>query len=180
MKKFKKYGIILLSLLGIVNLTSCEINEITEVREIREVVEATPNIIFEREVDLRFNSDTNNWSVIINYPTNFQSFEDDLVLVYLQNGIDEANNLPLWDALPRTFFLNDEPIVYNFNYSVGGVEIIIDSGSGFDQRSIPANFTNNQLFRIAVLPGQFNNSAKILDNSDFSMENISAKAIFLP
>ena len=102
-----------------------------------------------------------------------------MVIVFLQNGIDTANNLPLWDALPRTFFLDDEPIIYNFNFSVGGIEILIDSGNGFDKTSIPRDFTDNQLFRIAVLPGQFSTSGKILTNENLSLETISKNAVFM-
>ncbi len=178
MKNLKKIAIVaLVGCLGV--LTSCEINEVTEVREITEIVEANPNIIFERNVDFSFDAQSNQLSTIINYPTSFQPREDDLVIVFLQNGVDVGNNLPLWDALPRTFFLDDEPIVFNFNYSVGGIEILIDSGNGFDKTSIPAEFTDNQLFRIAVLPGQFSVSGKILNSADLSYDTISSGATFM-
>jgi len=158
-------------------LTSCEFTDVTEVTE---VVEADPNIIFERNLNFNFNGTDNILNGIINYPNSFNPREDDLVIVYLQNGVDEQNNnLPLWDALPRTFFLNDEPIVYNFNYSPGGIEILIDAGNGFDKTSIPADFTDNQLFRIAVLPGQFSRSGKTLDIESLSYQNVSANARFI-
>lgn len=179
MRNFKNLSLTLLAIISLGLLSSCEINEVTEVIEITETIETLPNIIFERNVNFSFFPQDNILSTIINYPVDFQPREDDLVIVYLQNGIDTANNLPLWDALPRTFFLDDEPIVYNFNYSVGGVEILIDSGNGFDKTSIPNNFTDNQLFRIAVLPGQFSVSGKILNSEDLSFETVSKNAVFM-
>ncbi len=177
MKNLKKIAIVtLVGCLGV--LTSCEINEVTEVREITETIEANPNIIFERNVNFNFDAQSNQLGTIINYPSNFQSREDDLVIVFLQNGIDNTG-FPLWDALPRTFFLDDRQIIYNFNYSVDRIEILIDDSNRLDRTSIPAEFTDNQLFRIAVLPGQFSVSGKILNSADLSYDTISSGATFM-
>lgn len=157
-------------------LTSCERNEITEVREITEVVEADPNILFERT--LSFTTE-NNFSVIVNFPNGFNSKETDLVVGYIAKGIDQNNNIPLWDALPKTVFIDGNNVAaFNFNYSAGGIEVFLDTQDGLDKNTLPSILTTNRNFRFAILPSQLNRSGKILD-SDLTYDKISNKARFI-
>jgi len=175
MKHLKNISIGVLAMFSLF-FTSCEVNEITEVREIREVVEADPNIIFERT--LSFTTE-NNFSTIVNFPNGFNSRETDLVVAYIANGIDPANNIPLWDALPKTIFIEGGGVVaFNFNYSAGGIEVFLDAEDTLDKNTLPSILTTNRNFRFAILPSQLNRSGKILD-SDLSYEKVSKNAKFI-
>lgn len=169
MKNFKYTS--LLILVGIsLFLTSCDINETTEVTEI---IEAEPNILFE-ERNVSFTTN-NEFAAFIEFPPGFEIRDSDLVIAYRMKGIDANSKTAVWDALPKSYFEDFGTFSFNFNYSLSGIEILLDTQDGLDKTTLPDDFRVNQIFQFAILPSQFSQSRKILNN-DFSYNTVSKGA----
>ena len=98
----------------------------------------------------------NGYSNIITYPNNLEVFESDVVMVYLLEGQlnDPSGPVDIWTPLPATFFVDGGlQVVYNFNYTFFDVELFLDGNANLN--NLGPGFTNNQVFRIAVLPAGF-------------------------
>lgn len=98
----------------------------------------------------------NDYSLYAEYAdfTNVEVFETDVVLVYLRVGQDgEAGGEPVyvWRLLPQTYYLDGGgSMQYNFDYTFFDVNIFLDANVPLGDLS--AAFTDNQVFRVAILP----------------------------
>ncbi|MCK0145006.1 collagen-like protein [Arenibacter sp. F26102] len=124
------------------------------------------------EVDnVNFNYDAGGdiYSYIITFSdfTSFAVFESDAVLVYRYDGtVDYQDNTSAdaWSLIPQNFFLPEGTIQYTNAHTFIDVEIFIDGN--FDLANLNPDFTDNQLFRIVILPSQFAESK--LDKSNIN------------
>ncbi|MFL1895362.1 hypothetical protein ACJRPK_06640 [Aquimarina sp. 2-A2] len=108
-----------------------------------------------------FNS-ANNYTLIFDYPGNIDVFESDVALVYLREEVN--NGLEVWTPLPRTFYFDTGGFVeYNFNFTIDDVAVFLDSDVNFG--SLDPVVTDDQIFRIVIVPGEF---AKNNDTSDIN------------
>lgn len=86
--------------------------------------------------------------------------ESDVVLVYRLEGVDAG--LDVWEPLPTvTIFLNDvndTSVQYRFNFTLGDIDILMESNN---PDLVPADLTNNQVFRIVIVPSDFAQSGKV-------------------
>ena len=93
-------------------------------------------------------------------------FNSDMVLVYRLSGSTGGNDV--WQQLPKTIYFEDgSELDYNFDFTINDINIFM-TGS-FDLAQEPG-YTNNQLFRVVVIPGYLSNksaSAKAVDFSDY-------------
>lgn len=106
------------------------------------------------EVDGDFNAG-NDYSLFRTYSdfTDVEVFETDVVQVYLHVGQDtavEGDPLDLWRALPQTFYEGEGTVIYNYDFTFIDVNIFLDSN--LDLGSLGPEFTDNQLFRVAIIP----------------------------
>lgn len=125
--------------------------------------------VFEVEnVDFLYESDFNLHSAIITFSdfTDFETLDSDAVLVYrfdgtvdFQNG-DTAN---AWSLIPQSFFLDSGIIQYTASHTLYDVEILIDGN--FNLSGLDAGFTQNQIFRVVILPSEF---AKTINTSNLN------------
>ena len=122
--------------------------------------------VFEIEGDF---TPGNNYTLFYEFPNNFQIDNDDLVLVYILWEV--SNSTDVWRLLPQTVVLEDGILQYNFDYTLGDVQIFLEGTTDFDNL-LPAE-TDDQIFRIAVLPAEFAKN-KSIDVTDF---NAVAKSI---
>ena len=109
----------------------------------------------------------NNYEFLFEFPTNFEIYETDIVMVYiLWEQVDGSDNQPIdvWRALPQTIILNEGILQYNFDYTFIDVKIFLDGDIDF-RTLLPAE-KDNQIFRIAVLPAEFA-KLKSVDINDF-------------
>ncbi len=109
--------------------------------------------VFDVVVDF---SPANAYSSLIPFPNNIEVFESDVVMVYLleQQLNDPTGPIDVWTPLPQTFFVDGGlQMVYNFNYTFLDVNLFLDGNVNLD--TLGSAFTNNQVFRIAVLPADF-------------------------
>jgi len=79
-------------------------------------------------------------------------FETDVVLVYiLWEQIDDPTGpIDVWRLLPQTLLLQQGILQYNYDFTFEDVSIFLESD--FNLGSLGPGDTNNQVFRIAILP----------------------------
>ncbi|MCT8340148.1 hypothetical protein MG296_08780 [Flavobacteriaceae bacterium TK19130] len=103
------------------------------------------------EVTVDFNQ-ANNYSQFINFNDfGVEVFESDVVLVYLLEGVD--GDVDIWSQLPQTFFLEQGTLLYTFDHTFFDTRIFLDAN--FPLNTLGSTFTNDQTFRIAVVPAEF-------------------------
>jgi hypothetical protein len=109
--------------------------------------------VFEANVTF---SPANGYSTLVPFPNNIEVFESDVVMVYLleEQISDPTGPIDVWTPLPATFFVNGgSQVVYNFNHTFLDVNLFLDGNVNLD--TLGPGFTNNQIFRIAILPANF-------------------------
>ena len=116
--------------------------------------------IFDIEGD--FTSD-NDYSLYYEFPPDFTVYDSDVVLVYIL--WEQADNMDVWRLLPQTLVLNEGILQYNFDYTIADVKIFLDGDVPFNL--LEPGDLNDQVFRVAVLPGEFANN-KSTDLTNFS------------
>lgn len=108
-------------------------------------------------------SDANDYSIFFEFPESIEVFESDLVLVYLlfESVDDPAGGAPIdvWRLLPQTRILDQGLLQYNYDHTFLDVNIFLESD--FDLSTLPAGDTDNQVFRIAVVPADFGTNGTI-------------------
>ncbi|WP_423130393.1 hypothetical protein [Gaoshiqia sp. Z1-71] len=120
------------------------------------------------EIQGTFNAQ-NNYTLYYQFPNNFEIYDSDIVLVYIL--WDQVDNLDVWRLLPQTVVLPEGVLLYNFDYTVGDVQVFLECT--FDYSLLLPSETNNQVFRIAVLPAAYaSNKAIDLTNLDAVMKSL--------
>lgn len=106
-------------------------------------------------------------------PSNIEIFPSDVVLIYLLEGVDNGNDI--WSLMPQTFYLNGGGIAeYNYNHTVNDFQIFLSGNVNLN--TLPPDFTQNQIFRIAILPADFANDAHTdIHNLESIIENLEAQ-----
>lgn len=108
----------------------------------------------------------NDYSLFYQFPQNVEVFESDVVLVYLlwdQTQDGNGDPVDIWRLLPQTRILQQGLLQYNFDHTFFDVNIFLESD--FDLSTLQPGDTDNQVFRIVVLPADFAQGSK-LDLSD--------------
>jgi hypothetical protein len=127
------------------------------------------------EVTVNFNP-ANGFSQLIQFPGNVEVFESDAVLVYLLEDVIPGNggSIDVWSQLPQTFFVSQGTLLYTFDHTFLDVRIFLDGN--FDLSTLGPAFTDNQTFRIAVVPAEFANAemsmSQLLDLMNVGSEEI--------
>lgn len=123
--------------------------------------------VFEIEAD--FNSE-NEYSTLFTFPPDeIEVFESDVVLVYILWEVTEdsdGNALPIWRLMPQTIFLEDGSFQYNFDYTYFDVSIFLDGV--YDFNTLGNNWTQDQLFRVVVVPADFASANGRYDYSNYA------------
>lgn len=109
----------------------------------------------------------NEYTVGIEYARNTMTVgANDVVLVYEFAGSTQ-DNTTFWKPLPQTYYSNNNPVVYNFAYSNKAVLIFIDAAANV-LPTLGAAFTNDQVFRVVIIPGSLRNGRSIKPDIDFN------------
>ncbi|MHA7111593.1 hypothetical protein ACRTDU_15790 [Sunxiuqinia elliptica] len=119
-------------------------------------------------------SEANDYALFFPFPDDFKMYNTDIVMVYiLWDQVESTTGelLDVWRPLPQTVVFQDGGVIqYNFDYTVGDVNIFIQETVG---ELLPAE-TDNQVFRIAVLPADFVATKSIdVNNLDAVMKTFS-------
>ncbi len=125
---------------------------------------------FEETRTLDYFEEKNLYSTIIDISDNVSTPEpeSDAVLVYrLEIQVDDdGQEFDTWSMLPQNFFVEEGTIQYVFNHTSADVEVLIDGN--FDLSGLSSEFTNDQTFRIVVLP-----SAEFAQQNNIDVSNYS-------
>ena len=115
-------------------------------------------------------SPANEFAIFFEFPQTIEVFDTDVVLVYLlfEQLEDSQGGAPIdvWRLLPQTRILNQGLVQYNYDHTFLDVNIFLESD--FDLTTLPAGDTDNQVFRIAVIP------ADDLANGRMDTSNVNA------
>lgn len=122
--------------------------------------------IFEMEGDFKA---SNNYELFFDFPANFEIYETDVVLVYILWDVVTVNGkqTDVWRLLPQTVILDEGFIQYNFDYTVNDVRIFLETT--IPKNELLPSETQNQVFRIAVLPADFIAAKKSDEIKDLGM-----------
>lgn len=98
----------------------------------------------------------NNYSIFYEFPNTVEVFESDIVLVYIrweetENSAGEP--VDVWRLLPQTRLLDQGILQYNYDHTYLDATIFLESD--FDLGTLLPSDTDNQIFRIAIMPADF-------------------------
>ena len=131
---------------------------------------------FEETVTFDYFSNENLYSAIIPISDDIatEQPEADAVLVYrLEVLTDEGVEFDTWSLIPQNFFIEEGTIQYVYNHTASDVEIIIDGN--FDLSNLDAGFTENQTFRVIVIPSLIFSSGLNLSDMEAVMKALDLK-----
>ena len=103
-------------------------------------------------------------SYALQYQFSGDLVDGDVVMVYIL--WDQSNNLDVWRALPQTAVLDQGILQYNFDYTIADIQIVLDTD--FDPALLSPADTDNQTFRIVVIPADLMVQDKSLDIKDYN------------
>ncbi len=115
------------------------------------------------ETDAYNFSFSNDFLLYYAFPNDVEIYDTDIVVVYVL--WEQDNGLDVWRALPQSVFFNEGTMMYNFDYTAGDVQIFIDGT--MDPNLLPSGYTDDQIFRIVVLPADWYNN-KSVDLNDYN------------
>lgn len=95
-------------------------------------------------------------------------YDGDAVLVYIlweQAETNDGGVTDVWRLLPQTVVLNDGILQYNYDFTTTDLQIFLEGTTDFNNL-LPAE-TDNQVFRIVVLPAVLAQD-KSIDVTDFN------------
>jgi hypothetical protein len=128
-----------------ITLQSCTVNEVRDENDndtISEVFEFT---------GVNFNTQ-NNFSVNLVYP--HQIYTSDMVLVY--HLYEVSGGQDVWRLMPQTYYLDyGDELDYNFEFNTNFSKVFL--GSNFNLNDLHASWSQDQVFRVVVIPGFFVN-----------------------
>ena len=111
--------------------------------------------VFEANVNFTINNDYRN---LITIPSNIEVFESDAILVYwLEDVVNDGNggSLDVWSPLPQTIYLDDLGGSFQYTFNHTFIDVLIFLQGDINLNDLGSDFTDNQIFRIAIVPAEF-------------------------
>lgn len=141
--------------------TSCTVQDGLDGRDGRDGIDGEDGInvtgtIY--EIEGTFSAE-NEYLLDYTFPTTVEVLETDIVLVYiLWDQTVDSNNVPvdIWRLLPQTRLLDQGILQYNFDHTFFDVNIFMEAD--FDLGTLSAGDTDDQIFRVAILPADMGSS----------------------
>ena len=157
MKKF----ILLLSVITFTILSSCSGEDGAPGKNGKD---ALISEVFELQ-NVNFGNTGNGYKIFQNLSPNI--YASDVILIYRKTDVLPNGN-PVWRSIPRTLYLPQGELDYDFDFSKQ--DFTIYAGGTYDLALTPAYITN-QTFRIVIVPGAFSNRLR----KDMTYEEVIAK-----
>jgi len=125
--------------------------------------------IFEAEATF---TEANGYEFFVDIPTSIEVFDTDVVLAYTLSDVNDG--VDVWEQLPQTLFIGNDILLYGFDFTVSDVRFFLDGT--IDLTTLDALFTDNILFRVAVIPADF---ATTINTSNFNevMSAMNVKSV---
>ncbi len=120
------------------------------------------------DIEGTFNLD-NDYTIGYEFPNTVEVFETDVVLVYLLwDQTEDGNGEPvdIWRLMPQTRILDQGLLQYNYDHTFFDVAMFLEAD--FDLATLPAVDTDNQVFRIAILPAESVSGKSSLDRTNIN------------
>ena len=95
-------------------------------------------------------------------------YDEDVILIYRQIGFISGSNAPIWQLIPRTIYLQQGELDYDYDFS--NEHFIIYARGTYDLELTP-QYLDNQTFRIVIVPGSPSGTAKSVNKPDYSDYN---------
>ncbi len=135
-------------LLGVIALMSCETVEGPMGPQGPAGADGLIGSIFEAEVDF---TASNGYAVLVSFPEGIELYNTDLVMAYVLQGVD--NGTDIWEPLPQTIFYEGKTLLYTFDHTFQDINFFMDGT--VDLNTLPANYTDGLVFRVAIIPAAF-------------------------
>ena len=122
------------------------------------------------EVEATFTPD--GYEYFADIPTSIEVFDTDVVMAYVLTEVSDG--LDVWEPLPQTIFFGNDILLYGYDYTLADVRFFLDGT--IDLNSLEALYTDNILFRVAVIPADFAASINT-DNINEVMSAMNVKSV---
>ena len=153
--------LLILAVVGTTILSSCEGPQGIEGPQGPQGPEGPVSEVFEL-LNVNFTLNAQNEYTI--YRTlNPVIYDSDNILIYRLSGTIDAQT-PIWQLIPRTLFLPEGELDYDFDFS--REDFTIYAGGTYDLSATP-DYINNQTFRIVIIPGYFSRTTTAVDLNDY-------------
>ncbi len=160
MKKFTFIGLLLLAIFA----TSCTGNDGFDGVDGEDGLEG--RVVEVDGVYFDYDATNNIYSTRLTFSdlTNFEILESDAILIYRYDYDVELTDGTAynWSLMPQNFFLDGGTIQYIYSHNFVDVDMYIEGN--FDMSAIDTSYTDNQFFRIVILPSSYLSSK--FDTSD--------------
>lgn len=110
-----------------------------------------------------------DYSVFVDIPSEIEVLDTDIVLVYLLESVDDETGADVWSLLPQTYYLEDGEVQYNYNHTSFDVNIYLHGT--VDLNTLGAAFTQDQTFRMVVLPADYALNSGVNINNYMAVKN---------
>jgi len=142
---------VLLSLLSLLLFESCNGPEGPIGPQGPEGISVFSNVM---EVSVDFTA-SNNYEVLLNFPSDWIVYEADLLMVYLsyETISDSSGPINVWRALPQTLLTNEGLLQYSFDHTYKDIRLFMQAD--YDLELTTTADRENQVFKIAVIPAQY-------------------------
>ncbi len=109
-------------------------------------------------------TEENNYAFEVEYSdyTSEEVFESDVVLVYMKTGEDDTVDPPanVWSLLPQIYYVDGGgSMQYNYDYTFLSAYIFLDAD--VDLSTLDETYTDDQEFRVAILPAALLNDSSV-------------------
>lgn len=114
------------------------------------------------EYSLSFTSP--DYVALLELPSDFTLLDSDVMLAYLLWDILD-DGTEIWRSVPQSLFITDGILHYNFDFTKYDATLFLDGTIDLD--GLGADYTDNWIARIVVVPGLFENGRSVVDISDY-------------
>jgi hypothetical protein len=112
--------------------------------------------VFEVEADF---TAANGYEAIFDFDPAI--IESDVVLAFIE--WEQSGSASVWRALPQNIFFDQGVLIYNHDFTSTDFRLFLDGP--LDYSTLSADWTQNQVFRIVVVPGDY--SGARIDYTNF-------------
>lgn len=93
---------------------------------------------------------SNDYSEIFAFPNGAEVLSTDIVMAYLLWDVDSGTGDDIWQPLPVSVFFSDGELQYGFDHTLADVKLFLTGDTNLS--TVGSGYTQEQVFRIAILP----------------------------